>query len=258
MSEVPQRLPFQHLQYQFAAHIRDPRLPLPVQIEDRRMKIYRELFFNNIESFLTNAFPVLRSLMSDESWFALVRDFFMRHPCRTPYFLEISREFLAYLQSGRDKKEDEFPFMLELAHYEWLELVMDVDPDCIPSTGFDPDGDLLYGQPVLSPLVNVACYEYPVHRISRDFMPSSPSDQPHYLLVYRNDEDRVRFMEINAVTARMLVLLQEVPGLTGCAVLQRLQQELQHPQPEVVMESGRQTLHHLRSVGVILGTVLPA
>lgn len=258
MSAQPLRPLFQQLQYQFAAHIRDPLQAAPSQIEDRRMKIYRELFFNNIESFLANGFPVLRSLMSDESWQALARDFFSRHQCHTPYFLEISQEFLTYLQSERCEQAGDFPFMLELAHYEWLELAMDVDPDCIPATGFNPEGDLLQGQPVLSPLVNVACYEYPVHHISRDFIPQAPSEQPHYLIIYRNSADQVRFMEINAVTARMLVLLQEVPGLTGRDVIQRLQQELQHPQPEVVVEGGRQALQHLRRAGIVLGTALQA
>ena len=41
---------FQETQYQFAAYIRDPEhQPIPDQLESRRMAIYRDLFFNNIE-----------------------------------------------------------------------------------------------------------------------------------------------------------------------------------------------------------------
>ena len=40
---------FQQTQYQFAAYIRDPEhQAIPDQIESRRMAIYRDLFFNNI------------------------------------------------------------------------------------------------------------------------------------------------------------------------------------------------------------------
>ena len=54
-------------QYEFAAHIRDPEhKPAPDDIEDRRMGIYRELFYNNVEGFLSNSFPVLRKLMDDD------------------------------------------------------------------------------------------------------------------------------------------------------------------------------------------------
>ena len=82
---------FQQVQYAFAAHIRDPgQNPPPPGIEDRRLQIYRELFYNNVEGFLSSGFPVLRSLMTNEDWHAMARDFFSRHRCHTPYFLQIS------------------------------------------------------------------------------------------------------------------------------------------------------------------------
>ncbi len=257
MSSTIRRPAFQQLQYRFSAHIRNPQqVPAPANIEDRRMQIYRELFYNNLEGFVANAFPVLRSLMADGPWHAMVRDFFAQHYCQTPYFLEIAQEFLVYLQNERVAGLDDLPFALELAHYEWLELAMDVDVSQVPDSGFNPDGNLLHGRPVLSPLVNVACYHYPVHRIGVDFIPEQPPSEATYLVVYRNLQDEVRFMEINAVTARLLILLQEQPGLTGMAVMEQIQQELQHPRPGVVMQGGLQALEHMRDVGIVLGTEL--
>ncbi|MCW9031410.1 MAG: DNA-binding domain-containing protein, partial [Gammaproteobacteria bacterium] len=50
------------MQYEFAAHIRNPALnQKPADIEARRMKIYNELFYNNIEDFIANTYPVLKS-----------------------------------------------------------------------------------------------------------------------------------------------------------------------------------------------------
>ena len=44
-----------------AAHIRDPEnVAAPAGVEERRLKIYRELFFNNVEGLLAGNFPVLR------------------------------------------------------------------------------------------------------------------------------------------------------------------------------------------------------
>ena len=86
--------------YKFAAHIRDPEnQPAPENIEDRRLGIYRDLFFNNVDGFLSNTFPVLKSLYDDEPWTELARSFYTKHRCQSPYFLEISREFIDYLQS---------------------------------------------------------------------------------------------------------------------------------------------------------------
>ena len=54
---------FQATQNAFMQHIRDPeKHPKVYGIEDRRMKIYRELFFNNISGFLDSGFPVLASM----------------------------------------------------------------------------------------------------------------------------------------------------------------------------------------------------
>ena len=48
------------LQTSFAAHIRDPQnVAAPEGIEDRRMSVYRNLFFNNICNLLSSNFPVL-------------------------------------------------------------------------------------------------------------------------------------------------------------------------------------------------------
>ncbi|MDH4254937.1 MAG: DNA-binding domain-containing protein, partial [Gammaproteobacteria bacterium] len=56
---MAERPAFQRRQYEFAAHIRDPDAnPPPAGIEDRRMAIYRELFYNNLLSLLGSTFPV--------------------------------------------------------------------------------------------------------------------------------------------------------------------------------------------------------
>lgn len=70
---------FQTLQYQFAAHIRNPdKNAAPSDIEDRRMAIYRDLFFNNAEGFLSGNFPVLKQISSEEYWLRLARGFLIR------------------------------------------------------------------------------------------------------------------------------------------------------------------------------------
>ncbi len=98
-------------QYEFAAHIRDPKAnPCPSDVENRRIAIYRELFYNNVEGFLADNFPVIRRIHSDSDWHAMVQDFFARHQCHTPLFPEFGQEFLSYLQDERSEVEDAPPF----------------------------------------------------------------------------------------------------------------------------------------------------
>lgn len=247
---------FVQQQYAFAAHIRDPEQnAAPAGIEDRRMGIYRELFYNNVEGFLSSGFPVLRELLDDTHWHALARDFFSRHHCHTPLFLEIPREFLNYLDEERGDLDDDLPFLRELAHYEWVELALSVAED---ETGhnIDANGNLLDSAPALSSLAWPLSYQYPVHRISPEFKPAEPGEQPTYLLVYRDTDDEVGFLELNPVSARLFSLLQEHPGKTGRSLLEQITTELQHPDPAQVIAGGRGILDEWRQRGVVRGTYL--
>lgn len=245
---------FQQLQYEFAAHIRDPEhRAAPAGIEDRRMGIYRELFYNNIEDFLATGFPVIRAITPDEQWHAMARDFYARHQCHEPQFFRIAEEFLKYLDDERGEVVGDPVFLRELAHYEWVELALSVSQQELTPELADPNGDLLAGTPVLSPLAWTMGYDYPVHRISPDFLPKSAPDQPTLLVVYRTRADDVKFMEINPVTARLIELIDQEPA-TGAVQLERIATEMKHPQPAAVVSEGAAILQSLRSRDILLGT----
>lgn len=243
------------LQNDFTAHIRDPeRHASPEGIEDRRMKIYRDLFFNNINSLLASNFPVLRKLLDDGAWDALVRDFYANHRCRTPLFPEIGREFLRYLQDERETQENDLPFLLELAHYEWIELALSLDERNADDIAVERDGDLLHDSPVLSPLVQVLSYRFPVHRISPDYQPGSAPEQVTHLLVYRNRDDDVKFMQLNDVTRLLLEFMQASPQASGRELLKQVASAIRHPEPQKVISSGADLLESLAARDILLGT----
>lgn len=210
--------------HEFSAHIRNPEVnPAPANIEARRMKIYSDLFYRNIEGFISSAFPVLRSISPDEYWQALVREFMVQHRAKTPYFSEIAQEFLHYLQQRQALNcEGDFPFILELAHYEWVELALDTaESDVLVSADW-PVNNAEQRNFKVSPLVWCLAYQYPVHRIGPEFIPVEVSKEPINLLVYRNAEDEVGFMEVNAVTMALLQLIQNNPQLSLYEVLKKL------------------------------------
>lgn len=259
---MAERPDFQQWQYAFAAHIRDPQhAPRPADVEERRMGVYRELFYNNLDGFLADTLPVLHSLLGATHWQALIRDFMVKHRAHSPYFLDIPREFLSYLEHERGAHTEDPPFLRELAHYEWVELALSVldaavNPDGI-APFIDQDGDLLSGHPLLSPLAWPLQYRFPVQRIRSDYRPSEPPAEPTHLLVYRDAEDTVRFLELNPVSARLVGLLAEHADewtYTGRQALETICRELHHPQPEHVIAHGLDLLRDWRARGIILGT----
>lgn len=247
-------LEFQKLQTALTAHLRDPEnAPAPSGIEDRRLKIYRELFYNNIEGVLANAFPVLRQLIADAHWHPMVRAFFADHQNHDPLLHGLAEEFLHYLEDERGTVPGDPPYLQELAHYEWVELALSIAEDELTPVLADPNGDLLAGAPLLSPLAWVLAYDYPVHRIGPEFSPSTPSDTPTYLVVYRTRQDQVKFTEINAVTARLMALIELQPEATGRAHLTQIAAELGAAVDEIVM-AGHTMLLGLRARDVVIGT----
>lgn len=241
MSQLDKTPSFIETQYQFAGNIRDPENnPAPDNIEPRRMTIYRELFYNNIEGFIALGFPVLRKITADENWHKMVRDFMVKHHCKTPLFHEISREFMAYLENERDLKNDPI-FIKELVHYEWVELALSVlDADVTPAK-IDGKQDILAMPLKTSPLAWSLVYQFAVHQISVDFQPQQASEQPVYLLVYRARDDSITFLELNPVSARLIDLLNE--GLTGQVAAKQIAKELQHPNPDIVIDGTRSLIH---------------
>lgn len=246
---------FQDIQYAFAAHIRDPeRHGAPEGIEDRRMKIYRQLFFNNVAHLLSRTFPVLFKILGKERWDRLIRDYFANHESHTPLFLEMPREFLHFLEQERGDVEDDPPFLYELAHYEWVELALSIDEREPSLDNVDPNGNLLDAWPEISPLVWSVRYRYPVHTISPDNQPSEPPEMPTFLVVHRKSDGSIGFLEINAVTARLIELLAEEDLPSGRAALIQIAEELDHPRPKKVVSGGLEILEDLRRREIIIGT----
>lgn len=253
---MPERPGFQDKQYAFAAHLRDPQnVAAPDGIEDRRMAIYRHLFFSNLDNLLGTMFPVLRKIHSDARWRRMIRQFMRQHRAETPYFLQLPEEFLGFLEEEFEPGPDDYPFLLELAHYEYAELALSISTEENDLDDIDPGGDLLAGIPVKSVLAWAYAYHYPVHRISTDFLPETPSEQPVYLAIYRGSDDKVRFLELNAVTAGLLDMVENNPdNKSGEALLRELAGKIHYPDVDALIAHGADALAEMRQLEILTGT----
>lgn len=240
------------VQLDFAAHIRDPNnRPVPDGVSSRRMRVYVELFFSNIEQLLSNGFPVIRRLLDDEEWHTLVRDFMARHRCRTPLFPAIGRELSDFL-SRHDAALAGRPFLAELARYEHLEVEAGLAPDADAGPRLHTDADLLDQVLQPAPSVRMAEFCFPVHRISPKFQPATAPDTPTRLLVYRDTGDQVRFMELTGFGYALLKLLSLQPGETARTALVSIAAALGASGGEEIIVSGHEFLQQLREREVLV------
>ncbi|HET8815901.1 MAG TPA: putative DNA-binding domain-containing protein [Pseudidiomarina sp.] len=234
---------FVDTQKQFVAWLRDPQNnPAPEMIESRRLAIYRRLVRNNVASFLASGFPVLKARTSADVWQAWVDNFLSSHEAQSPFFSDIGREFVQFLECH--KHPDLGQFVRELARYER----MDVDAmfALIPAELQVADLAQLETQCwFVSPAVFLDQFYYPVTSLQADQDEPIKRDHPQFVLVYRAlnevSTDHVQFLELTPLTAVLIELLQQTPGQNQ----EELEVQLTPLLPHMNAEQLRQGLQHI-------------
>ena len=207
------------LQTEFTQHLRNPdTYPVPRGLDQRRVGIYSDLIFNNISVLMSEFFPVLKQVLSDDEWDRLIREFFINWQADTPYFPRLAEEFLAFLMS-RPGTNHEPEYLVPLAHYEWLELYLFIHEDELADAPLDEER-LATARLKLSELAVPAAYQFPVHQIKADWQEQQTAS---YLLVFRDSHDAIRFFELAPLAYELMAAMQASD--TGIIVSDWLQQK---------------------------------
>lgn len=240
--EIPS---FQQYQLAFTQHLRDPKNFGRPSGVTKGIAIYEEIVFNNIFESVSACFPVAQKVLGESAWLQLSRDFLREYSANSPIFRQIPQEFLSYISTRQNLP----PYFYSLCHYEWVELAVSMIDLTIDQNLIDHTGDLLQQKIVLNPALQLLDYDYDVQNISSQYKPKTQVSTQ--LLVYRNIEDIVKFVELNSVTYRLVLLLQG--GMTGKEALMLISQELGHAEPESVVQFGLEMLEDFKRQGIVLG-----
>lgn len=219
MSELRQ------FQLGFGRYLRDPAAEtLPPGIPPRRARIYEELLFNNLCGFINKCFPVCRSVIDAARWQDLCRKFFRDWRSQTPIFSATPGEFLVYLEQVQAQFP---PWFYSLAHYEWIELGLDVFDERVDERELATLSEPVPGTITVRPEVCNLSYDWPVHRICRDYQPEAQAQT--FLVVLRTAGQQINFIEINAATSMLIDLVRQTPlsrAAIAIALSQRFNREL--------------------------------
>ncbi|WP_030129005.1 DUF2063 domain-containing protein [Pseudomonas sp. QTF5] len=233
-------------------YLRDPdQCAPPAKMDVARAQIYRDLVLSNLSSLLSGTFPVLVKILGDDHWRALVRIFLRDYRAQTPKFGEIAQEFVEFLASEPLALSDGTwpPFMVELAHYEWVEMALQQsEAEPLPAS----DAALLLDRPLQgSPLAWPLAYGWPVQLVGPDYRPQAQPAQPTLLLVRRAEDWSVRFCELSPLAWRLLQRIGEFPQLDGRAQLEGLAVEAEMVGSPEFIDSGLALLRQMHGEGVI-------
>lgn len=252
---------FQSYQQKFVDYLRNPLTTkaLP-EILPARVNVYAKLLHNKIDGSLRTCFPITRELLGPALWQLLINDFIKNHRCQSPLYREIPDEFIDYLMI--EPPQIELPeFITNLAHYEWMELVLETakPSHCIKT--FPINDDLLNITPVLNPVLYLLHYQYPVQSINHldvhwknwRSRPASYKQHPLILAGIRDSQYQIHFIELNAVTARLIELIQDGFS-TGEQALLELAAEMKYGDHETILPFGIDILQQLKTRQIIIGS----
>lgn len=241
---------FKEIQSQFVDSLRDPEnTKAPQGIERRRVKIYQDLLFNNLVNFLQTALPVTRSLYDEDDWHKLVRTFFINHKSTSPYFIDISKAFVEFLNHQYVLQDADPACLLYLAHYEWIELDVSVDNGVMVGDYYTK------GHPELIALVPSArLVQYPlqVHQISADYRPEIAPDALYYYLVFRDQTHNVIFKQISVVVTALLQPLINGDFVSPLQLAEQLRAQLPYSQSEQLNSEVTQVVDELLQSGALM------
>lgn len=212
-SQVADLPEFQRLQYAFTAHLRAPETATaPAGIKPERLATYRELLFNNVTNFVDITFPIAKAQLGEVLWSRLTNLFFAEFNCTSPFFYDISLHFREFIE-GLDWPELlALPWLESLLHYEWMELVADIDERPMASgvdthalaeaLSDDHDPQLQLAGPAWA-----LAYQWRVHEWRDDTDLSAVKQQSVCLMALRAD-DAALSLQIHEITPFAAFLLE--------------------------------------------------
>ena len=157
---------FQQYQHQFVDYLRNPlkNEAMPESLP-QSSNIYAKLLYRKIEGSLDNCFPISCELLGTKRWTQLIQSFIKSHRCKSPLYREIPDEFIDYLMN--EQNAIVLPeFIIELAHYEWMELVLETEKATLSKPCFPIKENILDIIPTFNPVLHLLHYHYHVQNIT--------------------------------------------------------------------------------------------
>jgi hypothetical protein len=202
-------------------------------IDPRGVKLYSSLIDIGRLDLMSSIYPVVNELLGKQ-FETLVLDYFESMPPVHYNLNQSASRFSDYVLSC-SKLIKRYPFLAELADYEWIELAVleDAGPNCnyepVPylfetfqapnQAEVDPErfASLI---PVLNCVFVCRTYHYAIPQLVQDIkaakkLPRRFKQEPTYVIVYRDPESlEARFLEVGEVSLMMLETIRQRPTIS--------------------------------------------
>jgi len=177
---------------------------LLAEVDEKGVRLYAGLLNYGHQEVVRSVYPGCAKLIGDK-WEDVVDQYLELYPPSHYNLNRTAEKFPEYLGKHGERYIKRFPFIAELADYEWLELeIMEREGEIRPRA-YEPltaPEQLLQTGPLVNPVLAVRHYHFPiamiVDRLESDHrLPRQIEPKPAWLAVYRQPVSyECKFLEI--------------------------------------------------------------
>lgn len=182
------------------------------QLDRKGAALYGRLINFGHHDLIESIFPFCKKAIADD-WDSIVEKYFHHYPSDHYNLNKICRHFSQFLSDHGGKLVEKYPYLPELADYEWLELEkLEDQTDIIRAEQVSICDLQMISKyaPVVNQTLILCKYDYPIAEIANNFESAKRprkkfAPKKCNLCIYRDpDTHRVRFVELGEASAAIV------------------------------------------------------
>jgi hypothetical protein len=191
-------------------------------IDRSGVELYATLLQYGQQDLMMSIYPYCAKILK-KKWEPTVRDYFLHYPANHYNLNRAAQRFPTYLMNEGSHFLNKYPFLAELAEYEWLELeLQEMDYVVAPQPNLvlsKPEQFTQYA-PLLNPVLLLRQYDYPVSLIV-DKLESKKSisgikPQSSRVAIYRHPStNHCKFLDLGEIAFEVIQASIDVPHSYG-------------------------------------------
>lgn len=216
-----------------------------------RLHNYRRLIYTIYWDALSDAYPIAKSILKEDQWDKMVDDFISECACNEPQLFRMPYSLIGFAEHKSYAEAFSLPYLLDLLLFEWIEIevhsMKDLPEKTLLSITKVEDGHLEF-----NPYFSLIKLNYPIHQLKKQNIDQLKGE--YFLLIYREKNGTVQYMELNGFTANLIEQLSANSAeLTLTETLNHLFTDLK---PNLIEELTTHAINFcfsLEEKGIILG-----
>lgn len=187
-------------------------------IDKSGVELYATLIDYGQQDLMASVYPYCAKILK-KKWEPTVREYFLTYPANHYNLNRAAQRFPLFLKSEGKQFLQKYPFLVELAEYEWLELeLLEVDKDVTPQPNLvlsKPEQFIQFG-PLLNPALILRQYDYPIstviEKIDKKQSISSIKPQPSRVAIFRHPlTNHCKYLDVGEIAFEVIQASIDVP-----------------------------------------------